>query len=306
MDERSHATFRERIVRVAGALLKALPPFRGRVRAGMSLYRLLHRPGDVWQVETALFPERLRFRLNLQSAHERMAWLMNGYEPTTTDLFASLHRDGSILDVGANIGLIALPLARRTRDARLFAFEPVPSNFVALTRHIEWNRLDHRITPFPFALGDRDGMTEIAVEVPGQSGTANILPAYPDANHFEIELRTIDSLISDGTVPGRIDLVKLDTDGYDLHVLRGATKMLREHRPIIYAELNDHCLHWHGERVEDAEALLRQYEYELLPRIGGPDERRFRRTPPLRPFDADALLVPAEQMSRVEHLISRS
>lgn len=304
MNEPPNIAARERLLRFCGNVIRSLPPLRGKVRAGMSLYRWLHRPEDVWRVDTALFPERLRFGLNLQSAHERMAWLMNGYETTTTELLASLHRGGCVLDVGANIGLIALPLARRLPAARIFAFDPVPSNHQALVRHIEWNHLAERITALPFALGDRNGITEIAVEVPGQSGTANILPNYSDSNHFEVPLRTIDSLVEDRTIDEKVGLVKIDADGYDLHVLRGATKLLGADRPIIYAELNDYCLQWHGERIEDAEDLLREFDYELLPRVGGPDDRRFRRTPPLRPFDADALLVPRERMAEVEQRIA--
>lgn len=109
------STWRERSFSAWVALSRSLPRIRGKVRLGLALYRALHLGASSGKASSTLFEERLLFHLNLGSLHERMALLMNGYEDETTSMLADLYTGGTILDIGANIGLVGLPLAVRTR-----------------------------------------------------------------------------------------------------------------------------------------------------------------------------------------------
>lgn len=290
--------------------LRVLPTLRGKVRLGLWAFRRLGLEGQAFTVERALFRERLPLRLNLASAHERMALLMNGYEEEVADFLAGLYAGGYILDIGANIGLVAIPLALRTSrgaDVRghLVAFEAMPSNYAALRANTLLNGLEDRITSHCLGLGA--GSARRFIEIEGgdgsRTGTANMLPAHLAARGQQIEIVSLDALRREGQLPRPVTVVKLDTDGYDLEILRGARTLLAEDRPIVFAELNAVCLGWHGQTLGDAVRFLEALGYETWPAT----TRRplhFRAYRPDDGYQMDCLLVPRERAAGLLHLRS--
>jgi FkbM family methyltransferase len=287
---------RARTFLALAGLIRRLPRIRGKVRFGLWAYRMLHGRDDVI-VDTTLFREKLRFKLHLASAHERMAHLMNEYENATSNLLVRLWRGGAFLDVGANIGLITIPVAvRLPAGVPVFAVEAIRSNFEVLEANIAANGLNAAVRPICIGLGStsKDVFVQLEGDDPSRTGTASILPERFDFQRIPLAIRPLDDLIADGTIASDIGLVKIDTDGYDVEVLRGAVGMLRASRPTILAELNRHCLGWHGHTIEDADALLRSCDYELwVPRRYGSHE--FLRYVPGAPTFDNCLLLPAER-----------
>lgn len=96
--------------------------------------------------------------------------------------------------------------------------------------------------------------------------------------------------------------MKIDTDGYDLEVLRGARQLLAQQRPACHVELNLHCLGWHNQTLEDVLDLVEGISYELLSQTGYnsgtfvPYRRRM-------PFFDNALLLPMERLEHFARLI---
>lgn len=291
--------------------LRALPAVRGKVRLGLSAYRRLGLEGQQIGVERPLFREGLPFLLNLASAHERMALLMNGYEDEVADFLAGLYSGGYILDIGANIGLVAIPLALRTEGARagrrghLVAFEAMPSNYTALRANTLRNGLEDRITSHCLGLGAGSARTFIEIEGGdgSRTGTANMLPPHLAGRGQQIEIVSLDALRSTARLPKPVTLVKLDTDGYDLEILKGARTLLAEDRPLLFAELNAVCLGWHGQTLGDAVHFLDAHGYETWP-CSSRRPMRFRAYRPDDAYQMDCLLVPRERASELQRLRS--
>jgi FkbM family methyltransferase len=302
--------FLRRIFLFAAAIIRALPPIRGKVRIGQILYRIANRRRALFMITTQLYPERFTYRLNLTSAHERMAFLMNGYEPETTALLEALHRGGTILDIGANIGLIAIPLAARTRsragaEPHVMAFEALSSNYEALVWNVRQNGLESAVRALPIALGAERKSVKIQIEGddPARTGTANILPASFEFKQIDLEIHALDDLWRDGVIPDDVTLMKIDTDGYDLEILRGARRLLAQQRPACHVELNLHCLGWHNQTMEDVLELVQGIGYQLLSQTGYNSGRfvPYRRG---MPFFDNALLLPAEKMPDFARIVS--
>jgi FkbM family methyltransferase len=164
------------------------------------------------------------------------AGLIGGfYESIELDLFERLaEASRTIVDVGANIGIYAcVGAAHLPADGHLIAFEPVPANLELLHHNLAENGLSSQVTAEPLALSDKAGDTVIhlapssgnhslAARVAGDSGTS--LP---------VRVTTLDEYV--GT-DRQIDLLKIDVEGYDGYVLRGASRVLREHRPTLLVE----------------------------------------------------------------------
>jgi hypothetical protein len=89
------------------------------------------------------------------------------------------------------------------------------------------------------------------------------------------------------------DDIKIDVDGYDLNVLRGARALLRSERPVIFGEFSAHCLRWHQQSIADVIREAGEIGYSVWPRI--PRTWNFSTHANLEEYEIDLLLVPEER-----------
>ncbi len=163
-----------------------------------------------------------------------------------------------VVDVGANIGAITVPLARKA--AMVYAFEVQPEIDAILRRNAKLNRLGRKIVGCNRAVGAKDGWVEVprydmdapdmntgaipVVEVPSRPWP----PAFP-ADAIIVEMAPLDDLIF---VLDWIDLIKIDVEGMEGDVIRGAKRIIEECQPILYVENNVES------SPEDSVRLIRQ------------------------------------------------
>ncbi len=133
------------------------------------------------------------------------------------DLERLLSRVSTIVDVGANEGKMALLFARAFPAARVFAFEPVPSTFSILQARTSGVS---SIRCFHVALGDHDG--EVTIRLADRSGHNSLLNAVADPGPETVTLQvTMGDAWASANDVEYIDVLKIDTEGYDLAVLEG-------------------------------------------------------------------------------------
>lgn len=265
-----------------------LPHFRGRTRIVLLLYKALRLEGQHFVVRAQLrHPVPYIATLDLHAWAQRVAFLTGEYEAGTTRLLMRLRNgDGYLLDVGANIGLIAVPFALATR-ATVVAIEAVPDNIAVLRANVDANDLADRITILPFGVGDEAKTVDIQVEgdlrAGEGTGTANILA---DGSTWECVRQTLTiRRLDDLDLPRGCSVIKIDTDGYDLKVLQGGRAFLRRERPVIYGEFSAHCMGWHGQTLDDVLVFARELGYAVLSENARAE------------FEQDLLLVPAEKLA---------
>ena len=147
-------------------------------------------------------------------------WLGTYERAFQSFFFSVLPERGVVWDVGANVGFYSLLAARKA--AKVIAFEPLPENLAYLHRHVELNRLEERIEVCPAAASDHNGTGLFSV-VPGNPSEGSLRP------YGTLPVRTV-RLDSLGTVP---DLIKIDVEGNEHEVLRGAVETMRTHHPLV-------------------------------------------------------------------------
>jgi FkbM family methyltransferase len=301
---------RSAIFVLAGALATKLPPFRGRTRLCLGIYRLLGLQEEHVIVRTTLTdPVQFEAQLDLHSWLQRLAFLTGSYEGETAAFICHLHkidgRGGYFLDVGANIGLISLPVAKLAGTTAV-SIEAVPDNAAALRTNVNLNQLENVVRVLNIGLGDTKKTVDIQVEgdlASGEgSGTANILA---DGSTYrcvrqQLEIKPLDSVYP-RLVPTGCSVMKIDTDGYDLKVLEGGTQFLRRERPIIFGEFDAHCLSWHCQSSLDVERFARTIDYEVWRRLT--PSWKFTDRLDHDSFQADLLLVPADRAHLLLHLL---
>jgi len=149
------------------------------------------------------------------------------------DMMLHLKPGDLAIDCGANIGNHSIFLAGAA-DATVIALEPFRHCFDILDRNVALNELDHRILPLNTACGAKHASgTVINGEQDNLGQTRVVTP--PTGLGAEVSIIPLDAL--ELTAP--VKLIKIDVEGMEADVLRGATRILKEDGPTIYAEAHD-------------------------------------------------------------------
>jgi FkbM family methyltransferase len=194
-----------------------------------------------WPVVRTVVPRRhRRYRfpggvifLDIAESPMMLARALGIYEPDKTAALKNLLRPGGVfVDVGANKGDFALIAAKLVgASGRVFAFEPEPRNCDWIRRSIEANGYSW-IELFPIALGDAEGAIDLHVS--HISGHHSVVSGRGDhtGDVIRVPMRTLDAVLADAGNP-RVDVLKIDVEGADLAVLRGARQTLAAHRELV-------------------------------------------------------------------------
>jgi FkbM family methyltransferase len=145
------------------------------------------------------------------------------------------------LDVGANVGAYSMVLGQWVGPGgRVFAFEPSAAAFTGLVHHIRLNRLDAIVEPVPAALSDRETVARFFAA--GTSGEGRL--AGPSESHARstVSVTTVDSFCARGGIDP--DFIKVDVEGWELAVLRGARETIRRRRGKLALFVEMHPSVW--------------------------------------------------------------
>ncbi|MCU0421895.1 MAG: FkbM family methyltransferase [Bacteroidia bacterium] len=151
-------------------------------------------------------------------------------------------KDGIILDIGANIGIMTGLLAKHT-PFKLKLFEPMPVNTKVLAQVISTLKIGQRTEVYQVALGNYTGTCTMILPVVDKvkmHGLSHVFDSsIADFNEGEttadIPITTLDEICSNEPIIG----IKLDVENYEHAVLLGAKLLLTKQKPIVYTELWD-------------------------------------------------------------------
>ncbi len=174
-----------------------------------------------------------------------------------------------IFDVGAHVGQTTRRLVKRFPEATVFSFEPDPDSFKALERASPAGVQCHSI-----ALGSKNGAATLHRY--GLDQTNSLLRKSPEAERYVVDssyfanvgevpvrVSTLDTFCEEHNVPG-IDFLKIDAQGYELEVLKGASRMLGKPIPAIYLEINFVRYYVGQPLFQEVYEFLYQHGYRLV------------------------------------------
>lgn len=168
---------------------------------------------------------------------------------------AAVPRGGVAYDVGGWHGFFAGVMAAQGA-AKVVVFEPLPDNVARIEQLVALNPA-LPIQLMPQALGAEEGVTEMVV-MPDTSmaklAGSDFQPDATSAKRLQVKISPIDALVSSGALPAP-NLMKLDVEGAEMMVLRGAETVLKAHRPVIFAEIHSSAL------LTEASAYLAELGY---------------------------------------------
>jgi FkbM family methyltransferase len=192
------------------------------------------------RLQPARLRENLRMNCDLRDHVQRRIFFFGLYEPAESYVVSKLLKPGmTFIDAGANVGQYTLLAARAVGPSgKVIAFEPVPSNYERVCRHVSENGLNnvsvkrnalwHESTPLSLGLhrtmSDNQGAFSVAE---GGSSSAFIVDAI-----------TLDDFVMEAGI-ARVDFIKMDIEGAELFALRGMLKTLDRDGPTLLVEIRD-------------------------------------------------------------------
>jgi len=176
----------------------------------------------------------------------------------------------TVFDVGANEGQSARNFLELFPDSKIYSFEPLPEAYTSLEALA---RLHKRIVPLKVALGAENGAAVLNQNA--LNATSSVLSVSPSSGAFvsgsalstqrrvDIRIATLDAVAAEHRIDS-IDLLKIDVQGYELEVLKGASQMLSAGRiRAIVLEVNFAPLYERQASFQDINTLLKSHGFGL-------------------------------------------
>jgi FkbM family methyltransferase len=163
-----------------------------------------------------------------------------------------INKKGIILDIGANVGNHTVFWAAQGHT--VVPFEPNPRANTLLRRNIESNNLSTRVLLeiSHYGVSDQRSRIDVVDDMKQNLGGAHIVFSKDDSKSDKIECVPLDSL----KFGKRVDFVKIDVEGHEENVLRGAKKTIADNRPLIYCEATN-------ETRKTVEKILKGLSYDI-------------------------------------------
>jgi FkbM family methyltransferase len=144
----------------------------------------------------------------------------------------------SIVDLGANIGAFTLWASRRFPDAKIVSVEPFPSTFERLAKTIDENALGNRVKAQNIAVNGADGVVKFDATVGRRSYCRSMVEDAGRTESIEVPCLSLSSLLDHHGLP-EIDCLKMDVEGGEYAILRGASPETLRRIRVITMEFHD-------------------------------------------------------------------
>ena len=232
------------------------------IAAGLSkTVRLARRLGGAANDIVEVKRDSLHWSLDLSEGIDFALYLGVFERSTVAACKRYVSPGATVLDIGANIGAHTLQLAKLVGpDGHVYAFEPTDYAFRKLITNLELNPvLTPRVTTEQAFLGESAeavANVEIYSSWPLEAG-GPVHEKHLGRAESTTHARTfrLDDYIKAQNIK-RVDAVKMDVDGFECHVLGGASKLLAELKPVIVMELSPYVLIERGRTLDELVALL--------------------------------------------------
>lgn len=203
----------------------------------------------------------IRYELDVSDFMEWVIYFGIVTEPRDT-LFALTKPGDVVLDIGANVGECALNFARNVgAKGRVLSFEPDPVVRAKLERNIALNSFAN-IDVLPFALGDRAATLTLSTPTSRNRGGNRIVEGAAGNDHVDVQVVRLDDVVEQQKLD-RVDLVKIDVEGYEVKAFRGAEAVIRRFRPTLFVEVSDENLREAGSSANELVGLLAEWGYSF-------------------------------------------
>mgnify|MGYP006425957123 CR=1 FL=1 len=168
----------------------------------------------------------------------------------------------TFLDIGANHGYYSLKIASAFPNGRVYSFEPFSYNLEILNKNITLNSLEN-ITVVNNVVSNIENKVKVYFSGKENSGETTAVRIEADqkiSSYEEVESIVLDSWLMKENLK-KIDLVKIDVEGFELNVLKGMKKILLRDKPFVFVEHNSKTLSKNSSSIEEIVNYMKAHNY---------------------------------------------
>lgn len=199
------------------------------------------------------------YKLNIEELIDYGIYMGGWEKATITYLEKSVKPGYFVVEVGANVGSHTLLMAKHAgRSGRVYAFEPTEYAASKLQANLDLNKeIDNVVLRREMVTNSGGDLPNLFIQSTWALGGKHVEPCKLESPRSI----SLDRFASEEGID-RIDLIKIDVDGYDYKVLEGGKGIINRFKPIIFCELYEKALREQGDSIEKIFALLGSLGYE--------------------------------------------
>jgi FkbM family methyltransferase len=172
-----------------------------------------------------------------------------------------------VIDIGSHIGLYAVFFAKEF-NATVFSFEPAPATRKILNEVVEINNCKDKVFPSSAAISDKAGKAKFFIDTNFAISASNSLVDYNIGDgvqrdgSYEVDLISIDEFAAQKSL--KINVLKIDAEGVEVNVLKGAEKTFLEQRPVAILGLHPFAYKNKPETLGEIWDILIKYRMKIF------------------------------------------
>ncbi|MBI4139465.1 FkbM family methyltransferase [Candidatus Woesearchaeota archaeon] len=189
-----------------------------------------------------------------------LLWKYSLWEGFEQEVIRRIVKPGMfVADIGANIGLYTISCAKFAGPTgKVYSFEPSPREFIVLESTVKQNNLKN-VSLYKFALGSKTSHGQLLLNTVNRGD--NRITKHSSHANVPVKICSLDIVLFRNK---RLDVVKIDVQGYECEVLRGMKKLIKTNNTmIIIAECSKELLAAAGASVEEFLSIIHLYNFEL-------------------------------------------
>jgi FkbM family methyltransferase len=190
------------------------------------------------------------------------------YEGPNVAFFKTHAKNGmNIIDIGAHIGVMSVSMARLSGpDTKIYSFEPTPSTMDVFKEVIRLNHLEKQIIPLPDAISESRGTVKFYISTIEGNNSNTLIKYRGEAaaeQMLEVNTISIDEFKSSRNIP-RLDFIKIDAEGAELKVLKGAKNTFLKDRPVAILAIHPNAIIAGGDTLEQIWDFITTLRYKVV------------------------------------------
>ncbi|MCA0431405.1 MAG: FkbM family methyltransferase [Bacteroidetes bacterium] len=180
-----------------------------------------------------------------------------------TNLMRLIKPGDFVIDIGTNYGTTLLQFANLIGvNGKTFGFEPDPINFEICNQNIQLNHFTN-LSVENIGLGNKEAEVNLVVDVDSNRGGNRISENIIGKESYQIKIVKFDNWVLDKML-NKINLIKIDVEGYEMEVLKGAENSIKKYKPILFIELDDNNLKQQNSSAKEVISYLISLNYSII------------------------------------------
>jgi FkbM family methyltransferase len=205
------------------------------------------------------------FKLNLFDWIQSQVYFTGTYLNEHKALLKMIHlskKKTVFWDIGANFGLYTILLAKSNPNLKVISFEPIPNNIDNLKTNLQLNKLNNVLVVEKALSEKSNGSFDIYLPSNENLGLASFVPFKENQGKLTIPITSGDAFLQENQNLAP-DLIKIDTEGYELSILKGLSNTIKEFNPLIAIEWEPEIMKRANTKPQEFLDFFQKHNYNI-------------------------------------------